>query len=196
MSTAAFQNMGDSLVALGQRVLRLGWPAVLACVLSVGALASLAGAWYAHTQLLETNRSIAAMQRTQKTVVRNPSASIEPLPLAPPDALFLDDLRAIFALAKKFGVALGVVEYKTERSDKLPLTMRTIELKVKEDYPKIKGFLSQILADLPFASLQEIRVERTDGLTAQGTLLIRLMLVYKSQDMVAEAAAGPASAAK
>jgi hypothetical protein len=196
MSTAAFRNIGDSLAALGQRVLRLGWPAVLACVLLLAAFASLAGAWYAHTQLLETNRSIAAMQRAQKTVVRNLPASNEPLPLAPPDALFLDDLRAIFALAKKFGVALGVVEYKTERSDKLPLTMRTIELKVKEDYPKIKSFLSQLLADLPFASLQEIRVERTDGLATQGTLLIRLMLVYKSQDIGADSASSPAPGAK
>lgn len=196
MSTAALQNMGDSLAALGQRVLRLGWPAVLAFVLLLAAFAALAGAWYAHTLMLETNRSIAAMQRAQKKVVRNLPASNEPLPMAPPDALFLDDLRAIFALAKKFGVSLGVVEYKTERSDKLPLTMRTIELKVKEDYPKIKGFLSQLLADLPFASLQEIRVERTDGLAAEGTLLIRLMLVYKSQDMDPHSAAGPALGVK
>lgn len=196
MSTSAFQNIGDPLTGLGQRVLRLGWPAVLACVLLAAAGASLAGAWYAHTRLLETNQSIAAMQRTQKTVVRALPASNDPLPLAPSDTLFLDDLRAIFALAKKFGVSLGVVEYKTERSDKLPLTMRTIELKVKEDYPKIKSFLSQLLADLPFASLQEIRVERTDGLATQGTLLIRLMLIYKSTDNGSEPATGPAAVVK
>jgi hypothetical protein len=158
--------------------------------------ASLAGAWYAHAQALDTNKSMASMQKTQKAVLRNQPNSNEPLPQAPPDTMFLEDLRALFTLAKKFGISLGVVEYKTERNDKLPLTMRTIELKVKEDYPKIKGFLSQVLAGFPFASLQEIRVERTDGLAVQGTLLIRLMLVYKSSDDSPGVAAAPTPAVK
>ncbi|MES2948836.1 MAG: hypothetical protein V4858_09890 [Pseudomonadota bacterium] len=182
MNMGIFQKFGDGFVAWTQRIQRLGWPAVLACVLLLAACASLLGAWYAHAQLLHVGKSMAAQQRQQKTAPRSQPVANDALPMAPQDSRFLEDLKAIFVLAKKAGISLGVVEYKTERNEKLPLTMRSIELKVKEDYPKVKGFLSQVLADFPYGSLQEIRVERTDGLAAQGTLLIRLMLVYKSPD--------------
>lgn len=165
---------------LTQGVRRLGWPAIVACLLAVSGCAALVGAWWVNHQLLLTRQSISILQRTQQFSPVVAPVTVDPLPLAPKDALYLEDLKAILALAKKFNITLGAIEYKTERSDKLPLTLRTIELKVKEDYAKVKGFLSQVLADFPFASLQEIRVERTDGLNAQGVLLIRLLLVYKT----------------
>lgn len=196
MTNDALKPMGDRGTAIVQRITRLGWPAMVSCVFLLGAVASLAGAWVAHQQRLDVSKSLATLKAKQLAAPRTQATTSDPLPMAPQDALFLDDLKALFKLAKSGGISLGVVEYKTERSEKLPLTLRSIELKVKEDYPKVKGFLSQVLTDFPHASLQEIRIERADGLTAQGTLLIRLMLVYKSPGVGAQLATSPAQAAQ
>lgn len=196
MTNDAFKPMGNRVIAIVQRIARLGWPAMVSCVFLLGAVASLAGAWVAHQQRLDVSKSLATLKTKQLAAPRSQPAAGDPLPMAPQDALFLDDLKALFKLAKAAGISLGVVEYKTERSEKLPLTLRSIELKVKEDYPKVKGFLSQVLADFPHASLQEIRIERADGLTAQGTLLIRLMLVYKSTGAGPQLATSPTQAAQ
>ena len=97
---------------------------------------------------------------------------------APDDAQYLKDRGAIFLLAKKFNLALGVVEYKAEPLQKSPLTVRSADFKTADDYPKVKAFLSEVLAQYPHVALREWRIERNDGFAAQGALLIRLSLVY------------------
>lgn len=196
MNTSSYRNLGVGFTDVAHRILRLGWPAVLSCVLILAAGACLAGAWFANHQGHEVKRAIVVLQRTQKATPARQTTSNDPLPAAPQDSQYLGDLKAILTLAKTSGISLGVVEYKTEHNEKLPLTLRTIELKIREDYPKVKAFLSQVLTDFPYGSLQEIRVERADGLAAQGTLLIRLMLVYKTAGSGPDKAVMPAITAK
>lgn len=196
MTSPSFPYAGGRLLGVGHQITRLGWPALLSCFLLLGALASLASAWFAHAQMVGVRNTTAAMQRTQQSIVRNQPASSDPLPIAPPDAQYLEDLKALFVMAKGSGIGLGVIEYKTERHDKLPLTLRSIDLKLKDDYPKVKSFLSQTLATFAHASLQEVRIERADGMALQGTLLIRLGMIYKSADGVVVGTAMPASTTK
>lgn len=159
----------------------------LACVLLVVAMAIAASAWGLHRQALSLSARLAALQTKQQAALTRPgspastAAVYEPLAMAPLDTQYMQDLGLLFQLGQEAGVSFGVIEYKSEANAKTPLTVRTIDLRATEDYPKIKGFVSKVLHKMPHAALQEIRIERKDAQAAQGAMLIKLSLVYQAR---------------
>lgn len=161
--------------------MQLGWPNQLACVLVAAAMVTSACAWF----IAQHAHNLAAMLESVQGTQVAPPMKLEPvdeaLSMAPQDAQYIQDLGLLFQIGQEAGVALGVMEYKSETNPKAPLTVRTIELRTNEDYPKIKGFISKVLNEMPHAALQEIRIERKDAQTAQGSMLIKLSLVYQAR---------------
>lgn len=101
---------------------------------------------------------------------------------APPQESHLDDLERLFKLAKDKNLAIGTVEYRTEALLGTNATViRTLDLRVSEDYGKLKLFISELLQSMPHATLQEIRIERKDGASLQGQVMLKLAFVYQTQ---------------
>lgn len=183
-STRTAQRLGAMMHSMMRAFAQLGWPIQLAAVLLVAAMASSLSAWAVHRHAQDLAARLAALQTKQQATPDRPAntaAVYEPLAMAPPDAQYMQDLGLLFQLGKEAGVSFGVIEYKSETNARAPLTVRTIDLRAHEDYPKIKGFISKVLNDMPHAALQEIRIERKDAQAPQGAMLIKLSLVYQAQ---------------
>lgn len=163
-----------------RRIKQGGWPTMLAACLIVGSVVALISAWFVRNEVHTVSRSTSVMYRKHIQSGKKVTPALDPFPGIPEDSKYLDDLGEIFKTAKASDVVLGVAEYKAERHSKLPLMIRSVEFKVKGDYPKAKKFISNVLTDFPYVSLQEIRIERADGTAVQGALLIRMILVYKA----------------
>jgi hypothetical protein len=71
------------------------------------------------------------------------------------------DLRVLFAAAGRNRVGLGKGEYTLVRAeDANGLQRFEVVLPVKERYGAIKGFVADVMNDIPHASLAELRIER------------------------------------
>jgi hypothetical protein len=98
----------------------------------------------------------------------------------PDHASYTQNLASFFKIASASGIELGAIDYRVEDNPKLPfLVYRSIEFRLNDEYPKVKAFLSRVLQKLPHASLQEIRIEKKDVLTAQGAVQVKLTLLYR-----------------
>jgi hypothetical protein len=64
--------------------------------------------------------------------------------------------------------------------------VRTVEIRLNDDYPNIKKFISHFLDKVPNASLQEIRIERNDAQSLQATTLLKLAFVYRKAQRLAK----------
>jgi hypothetical protein len=71
------------------------------------------------------------------------------------------DVRVLFAAARKNRIDLGKGEYTLVRAeDASGLQRFEVVLPVKERYGAIKGFVADVLNEIPHASLAELRIER------------------------------------
>lgn len=159
---------------------QLGWPNKLAGVLLLTAALFTVSAWAIFRHAQEMSLRFGPLQTQQAAVQPGAPPVYEPLSMAPPDTQYIRDLGLLFQWGKEAGVTFGIIEYKSEVHPKTPLTVRTLDLRTQEDYPKIKGFISRVLNDMPHAALQEIRIDRKDAQAIQGAMLIQLSLVYQT----------------
>jgi len=85
-----------------------------------------------------------------------------------------DWLERIYAAAEKNGVRVDAGEYKLLQERGWKLDKYQITLPVKGSYPQIRGFISQVLADIPAIALDEVDFRR-DGV-GNAVLDVRLRL--------------------
>jgi hypothetical protein len=175
-ATQAKAGLARGLRAVAQ----LGWPRQMALVLLMVALACLASAWQIAQQAQDLRAQIERAQKSQSVQSKGQAPAFEALSMAPEDTQYIKDLELLFQIGRDTGVSFGSIEYKAEANTKTPLTLRTLDLRANEDYPKIKGFVSKVLNHMPNAALQEIRIERKDAQAAQGSMLLKLTLVYQT----------------
>ena len=161
-----------------RRIRRTSVPVLLSLALVICGVVLLLAAWFVSAQVQQVNLATATLKQSSGGAAKEAAPSEDLTSTAPDDAQYIKDLGAIFILAKKFNLALGVVEYKAEPLQKSLLTVRSADFKTTDDYPKVKAFLSEVLAQYPHIALRELRIERNDGFATQGALLIRLSLVY------------------
>jgi hypothetical protein len=91
-----------------------------------------------------------------------------------------DDIEWLFKLAKDQGIALGSIEYRTQSTPQLPsVAVRAMELRVNEEYPKLKAFTSELLRKFPHLYLDEIKVDQAGAGKLKATL--RLSFVYRTE---------------
>ncbi len=157
----------------------LGWPRQLALALLALGSICLVSAWQLERQAQDLRTQLEMLQKSQGARVDTPPPALETLSIAPEDSQYIKDLELLFQIAGEVGVGLGSIDYKSEVNAKVPVALRTLDLRVREDYPKIKGFISKVLFQMPNAALQEIRIERKDAQTMQSSMLIKLTLVYQ-----------------
>ncbi len=166
---------------LGRRLIPIlsvrNWPLVASLIL---VLLAVALQWMSSALARKTNSLDLQMTATE------PSRSSHELPgtqadLAaslPDHTSYTQDLASIFKIANASAVELGAIDYRGEENPRLPFLLnRSIEFRLNDEYPKVKTFLSRVLQKLPHASLQEIRIEKKDVLTAQGAIHVRLVLL-------------------
>jgi len=77
------------------------------------------------------------------------------------------------------------VEYRQTSNPSLQVLVRTLDIRIHEDYPRLKGFVADLLGNMPHVSLQEIRVERKDAAVTQGQVLLKLSFVYQASGIPA-----------
>jgi Tfp pilus assembly protein PilO len=83
----------------------------------------------------------------------------------PPSATLPDWLDRVYAAADKRGVALERGEYKVVQERGWRLLRYQINLPVKGTYEQIRGFVADVLAEVPAAAIDEIGLKR-EGITA------------------------------
>jgi hypothetical protein len=91
-----------------------------------------------------------------------------------------DWLGKIYAAARAKGLVLRSGEYKLERSADLKLARYQITLPVAGSYAQIRGFVGQVLADVPAAALDEITLRRESVSSPTLEARIRLTLYLRS----------------
>jgi len=91
-----------------------------------------------------------------------------------------DWLGKINAAARAKGLVLRSGEYRLERSADQKLARYQITLPVVGSYAQIRGFVGQVLADVPAAALEEITLRRESVSSPTLEARIRLTLYLRS----------------
>lgn len=162
---------------------QVDWPVQAGLCAGICGLLMLAASWHIQGQtneLLAASSRVISKQPNSAQFPGQPSQSIEPIFSAPEHNTHLADLGRLFKLAKDKGVNLGAIEYRIEPSTTLPLLVRTLNLRVNEEYPKLKGFVAELLNAMPHVSLQEIRIEHKDDAALQEHVMLKLSFLYQS----------------
>lgn len=92
-----------------------------------------------------------------------------------------EDVRLVFAAAKKSNIQLSKGEYSLANADDEGRLQRfEIILPVRERYTTIKSFVAEVLRSVPNASLAELRIERIAANVDVLDARIRFRLFYKA----------------
>jgi hypothetical protein len=98
----------------------------------------------------------------------------------PPPQSSPDWLGKIDAAARAKGLVLRSGEYRLERGVEHQLARYQITLPVVGSYAQIRGFVGQVLADVPAAALEEITLRRENAASPTLEARIRLTLYLRS----------------
>jgi hypothetical protein len=180
-------NAGDMDQSAWARIWRsIGWPVLagLTCVvLGLALLAAAALFFYQARRLHESSTELGQGNTPSITASDNsaPDAFVAQLPDAP---TYLDDVAFIFKQAKERTVNIGAITYRSETSTSMPVVTHTMEMRLDEDYPKLKSFVAQLLGEMPHLYLDEIQVEQATGpraanLGSKVQATLKLSLVYR-----------------
>jgi hypothetical protein len=177
---------GPAFVARAWRQLRggagpgllrsVGWPVLC------GALLVLVGALLLgiSQQLRVQKNKLQGELRQAQAAGPKPSVShTRGVPVIfPPSADYTADLAQIFDIAKSQGIVLASGDYRDADPTALGLDTRLVDLRLNENYGKLKEFLASVLNAMPHAAVQELRIERKDGATVKHQVFLKLALVY------------------
>jgi Tfp pilus assembly protein PilO len=87
-----------------------------------------------------------------------------------------DTIGKIAAIARRDGLMLQQAEYKAERDKTGKLTRFQMSLPLRGEYPTIRRFLSDIHAEIPIASLEQVQFERQKVGDSMVDAKVRLVL--------------------
>lgn len=178
-----------------RRLSRSGWPAIsgLVAFLCAGSMACVS--WY----LVDKTKWVQTRIQTQQSVLiqSNPvsvgsRSSPVVAPSAPEPKTHLDDLGRLFGLAKEQGVAISTVNYRAEASADRPVLARKLDVRIRETYPRLKGFVASVLSTMPNVYVEEIRVELQEATAIQEQFMLKLAFSYALPSKGVVPAVGPA----
>jgi hypothetical protein len=174
---------------------RFGWLNTFAVTLLAASV--IGGGWtlaYLKSQVNAPVRSLRQAEQALKETLKDPAASARSQPEERLAAFYdtLGDkryaeqqLKTLFAIAGKTGLALNQAEYRALSDKTSRITAYQITLPVKGSYEAIRQFCEQSLLAIPFASLDEIGFKR-DAI-GNNTLEAKLRIVL----YLTEGKAGP-----
>jgi hypothetical protein len=90
------------------------------------------------------------------------------------------DLGAIYASAERNKLNLPKGEYQLKAEPGSPFVTYVVTLPVHAEYGLVKAFASNVLLDLPHASLDELRLSRDTAEAEVLDAVVRFTLVYRS----------------
>ncbi len=154
----------------------LGWPVLCGVgLILVGAL--LLG--FSHQLRLQKNKLQLSLRHTESATPKPTVNHTRGVPVIfPPSADYTADLAQIFDIAKNQGMVLSSGDYRDADPTALGLDTRLVDLRITENYGKLKEFLASVLNAMPHAAVQELRIERKDGTAAKHQIFLKLALVY------------------
>jgi len=175
------KQLSFGTLALRLQLALRAWPLPVACGVLLLAIAA-ALAWTLHASAaLDAERDALLADRAarQKASVSAPASSAPAAPVVQPapsidnlDAFYAalgprryaeQQVRTLFALAAKNGLALSQGEYKAGYDRNARVTTYQVNLPVKGGYGAIWQFAMGALREIPFASLDDISFRR-DGI--------------------------------
>lgn len=164
----------------------LGWPVLCGVgLMLVGAL--LLG--LSHQLRMQKNKLQLELRQAQKPGPRpamNPARGVPVI--FPPSTDYTADLAQIFDIAKGQGIVLASGDYRDADPTALGLDTRLVDLRINENYGKLKEFLASVLNAMPHAAVQELRIERKDGAAVKHQVFLKLALVYSPRAAEAQGA--------
>lgn len=172
--TTAFHRLRGVAGAAPLRA--VGWPVLcgIALVL-VGAL--LLG--LSQQLRAQKNRLQLELRQAQKPGPQAAASRTRGVPVVfPPSGDYTADLAQIFDIAKSQGIVLASGDYRDADPTALGLDTRLVDLRINENYGKLKEFLASVLNAMPHAAVQELRIERKDGAAVKHQVFLKLALVY------------------
>ncbi|HWP11480.1 MAG TPA: type 4a pilus biogenesis protein PilO [Ramlibacter sp.] len=87
-----------------------------------------------------------------------------------------DAVGKIAAIAQRDGLILQQAEYKAERDTTGKLTRFQVSLPLKGEYQTLRRFLSDLHAEIPIASLEQVQFERRKVGDSQVDAKVRLVI--------------------
>ena len=182
-------NLSDALKLgrLREELERLGWPGVI----GLGLLAF--AAMIAVSALLPLQSEVArlrdAADALQRRVGGGDRAGARPqaqeqlatfYAFFPPPETSPDWLGRIHAIAQAKGVQLQSGEYRLERAASPRLRRYQMTLPVQGTYAQIRGFVGEVLEQVPAAVLEEVSLKRENVETQRVEARVRLTLYLGS----------------
>ena len=154
----------------------IGWPvwSGLALLLTGALLLGISHQW--RIQKTQLQRELRQSQAAApKPAVNQPRG----VPVIfPPSTDYTADLAQIFDIAKGQGIVLASGDYRDADPTALGMDTRLVDLRINENYGKLKEFLASVLNAMPHAAVQELRIERKDGTASKHQVFLKLALVY------------------
>ena len=162
--------------------LRRVWPALagLAAIL-VGIAALVMTSHWKDTAMattLRTKEVKAELALARTRALGRKSGSAAAALEVPPSFMQLSDVESLIRVAEQQKVKLGSLQFRTEPVPNTPYVVRTAEFRVEEEYPRIKGFLAELLGRVPHLYLGELRVDQTAQADGKVLANVRLSFVY------------------
>jgi hypothetical protein len=177
-----------------RRLSRSGWPVVTGLVAFLFSGLMAGASWYLveKTKRLQTKIEAqqSALAQSSPTGVGSRSVPVVE-PTAPDPKTHLDDLGRLFGLAKEQGVAISTVAYRAEASADGPVLARKLNVRIRETYPRLKGFVASVLSTMPNVYVEEIRVERQEATAIQEQFMLKLAFSYALPSKGVVPAVGP-----
>lgn len=161
---------------------RLQSAAVVLLVIAAYLWVSAFHSWQGAQEMLGQARAVSKKSRSVVSSTHQSERSAQDSPQIPSDRTFSQDLAQIFAIAKGRKFVLTAVDYRIEPIAGTSMHVRTMEIQTQDEYPKVKAFASDVLAQLHNASVKELRVARKDPLTSSGSMAIKLALIYDTAE--------------
>lgn len=92
-----------------------------------------------------------------------------------------DDMARMFEMADKRKIKLLKGEYQLAAIAGSPFVTYTVTFPVKETYGLLKDYTAEVLSELPHASMDELRLERSDAAARELDARIRFTLIYRDK---------------
>lgn len=158
--------VGRRLTLLTYNRARFGWRGLAGLLLLAAAGAAL---WWAprladETAALQARGEAARAQRREvhRSQPQDPAAQMAQFRAwFPTSARNVEDLRALFQIARQQHIVLTRGDYSAARRPDARLETYDVVLPVRSNYAGVRAFVAATLNELPHASLEELRMERS-----------------------------------
>jgi hypothetical protein len=180
--------MNSLLSRTWQRLLRrIGAQGLIGLALIAAALAL--GAWALSLNKLGEATQVSAEIRQRQTAQssRERRQAVSPqesrrnfIDRFPPPSQNAADLAQVFAAAAHSNVSLSKGEYHQVIESQSPFVTYVATFPVKDSYPNVRDFATEVLRSLPHAALEELRLERSNSTATVLDARVRINLFYRA----------------